>query len=317
MGNSPSQDSIPLDGYTAVRASIEARFSRPGASDDAAAPCAHRCSSANHENSQGLMTRERQQDVISGEISACNNPACQGLRAAGSMPPTLSVAETTDTNSDGAPDEFEATAAAEQMLGGLSQSFTRVKAPQVRAQSPLPFPSMASCSPTVSRRSESQRRLQLQPPAVAAAAAASPRCSSKPQRLRAELLSETRQPSQKQSVQRAASNDAAKETASNRYINEADVFCPLSPNSALGSLTPTNVSGCGGPLLRARGPPAQAAAASSLGASKKRPFFYGPACNHSPFLEGRALQALLPFLFGPSLAACMGVCVHWFMSISE
>ncbi|KAL8450523.1 hypothetical protein Emag_003152 [Eimeria magna] len=306
-----SRDSVPLDGYMAVRASIEARFSRPGASD-ASAACANRCSSSHHGGFQGVMTRERQQDAGSGELAGCNNPACQGLRAAGSMPPTLSVAETTDTNSDGAPDEFEASAAAEQMLGGLSQSFTRVKAPQVRAQSPLPFPSMASCSPTISRRSESQRRLQ--PPSVAAAAAASPRCSSKPQRLRAELLSETRQSAQKQSTHRATPNDVAKE-ASSRYINEADVFCPLSPNSALGSLTPTNVSGCGGTLLRANGPPAQAA--SSLGASKRRPFFYGPTCNHSPFLEGRALQALLPFLFGPSLAACMGVCVHWFMSISD
>ncbi|KAL8270968.1 hypothetical protein Esti_005123 [Eimeria stiedai] len=308
MGNSPSQAPVPLDGYMAVRASIEARFSRPEA-NDASAGCSHRCSSSHDGGSQGVMTRETQQ---SGELGSCDNPACQGLRAAGSMPPTLSVAETTDTNSDGAPDEFEATAAAEQMLGGLSQSFTRVKAPQVRAQSPLPFPSMASCSPTVSRRSESQQRLQ--PSSVAAAAAASPRCSSKPQRLSAELLSETRQPAQKQSSHRATPNDVVKE-ASNKYIDEADVFCPLSPNSALGSLTPTNVSGCGGTLLRANGLPAQAA--SSLGASKKRPFFYGPACNHSPFLEGRPLQALLAFLFGPSLGACMGVCVHWFMSISD
>ncbi|KAL8434172.1 hypothetical protein ACSSS7_003354 [Eimeria intestinalis] len=240
MGNSPSQTSVPLDGYTAVRASIEARFSRLGESDDASAPCANRCGSSHQESSQGVMTRERHQEEASGDSGRCNNPACRGLRAGGAMPPTLSLAETTDTNSDGAPDEFEATAAADQMLGGLSQSFTRIKAPQVRAQSPLPFPSMATCSPTVSRRSDSQQRLQ--PPSVAAAAAASPRCSSKPQRLRAELLSETRQPAQKQSSQRATPNAVAKE-ASSRYINESDVFCPLSPNSALDSLTPTNVSG--------------------------------------------------------------------------
>ncbi|KAL8440338.1 hypothetical protein Efla_000226 [Eimeria flavescens] len=320
MGNSPSHAPLPLDGYTAVRASIEARFSRVQAKGEGLG-VSPRCHTAAQQGvSKAEMTRDRQQRRTHEEARASSDSTCRELRAAGSLPPSLSVAETTDTNSEGAPDEFEAAAAAEQMLGGLSQSFTRVKAPQVRAQSPLPFPSLATCSATVSRATGSRQRLQQSsslpsksaaaPPAVAA----SPRSSSRPQRLTDELLLGGRQ--QMQQRQASRRGEAVNKTV-DAYVKEADIFCPLSPNSALSVMTPTAVTGCGGPSFNPQGGPPGAQGAPPAAAAKREQLYYGPACNHSPFLEGRALQALLPFLFGPSLGACMGVCVHWFICISD
>lgn len=283
-----------------------------------------------------MALREQRQSSRPRDMAECNRSVCHAPRAVGPpLPPTLSAAETTDADSDGAADEFEDAADADGALGGRSQSFTRLKAPQVRAPSPLPFPSMASCSPTVSRQSDSQQK-QLEHRSTSSVSQASPAWSSsrepaacadcpqsgaKPQRLTAEVLSGIKQQpsSAHQAGRKTGAADAAAREASNAHLNSSDMFCPLSPNSALGSITPTTVSGCGGPVKSKAFPPPgvrRKTTGSDEFCVRKR-VYYGPACNHSPFLEGRALQTLLPFLFGPSLGACMGVCVHWFMTISE
>lgn len=269
--------------------------------------------------------REHQHRKCSRESGRFSTSAFPETRGTGALPPTLSIAETTDTNSDGAPDEFEAAAAAEEMLGGLSQSFTRVRAPHVRAQSPLPFPSMASCSPTVSKRSKPQQLLRNSsssdegdPPAKpskASAARTSRQCDSKPQQLTAMTSAGNRQPAKQHANERSNSHGVTN-GATGVHMKDSDMFCPLSPNSALSfatsPLAPAAKSGQQTAIqgIAPQGFPAQ-------GSPKMDSVSYGPMCNHSPFLEGRALQTLLPLLFGPSLGTCMGVCVHWFMKISE
>lgn len=329
MGNSPSHTPIELDGYMAVRASIEARFSQPPTKSELAQRPGG-CCDAIRERSEAKASTDKQQKRSPRDPGESSNLTCLEPPGGGPLPPTLSVAETTDTNSDGAPDEFEAAPAAEELLGGLSQSFTRVKAPQVRAPSPLPFPSMAACSPTVSTRSSArQRELQHTTRSSsneedykvprAAPGASSPQPSNNPQRLTAELLSWARDPAPEQKNRKRWSEGVTNGTSSG-YVNESDMFCPLSPNSALGATTPTAVSAWGAPISKSKKPLATGGsprASPAEGNAERRMVPYGPVCNHSPFLEGKALQALLPFLFGPSLGACLGVCVHWFMRISD
>ncbi|CDI74589.1 oxidoreductase, putative [Eimeria praecox] len=180
MGNQPSHPSFPLDGYSAVRASIEARFPplpsvRPSNTTSAAG-----CWGGAGGELEAATSGGRQQEKLAARLpDRSNGSLLLEQAAAGSLvPPALSVAETTDTNSDGAPDEFEAAASSEDILGGLPQSFTRSKAPRVRAQSPLPFPSMGLCSPTASRKAENHQQVQPQREVSSSSRCSSNSCSS-------------------------------------------------------------------------------------------------------------------------------------------
>ncbi|CDJ52886.1 hypothetical protein EBH_0005270 [Eimeria brunetti] len=431
MGNHSSHPSVPLDGYLAVRASIEARFPPPpggrqpnanAAAAAAAAPAAVGCwgipSGEQQRTASGGKQRQQQKQQeqqqkpraqASSARSIGQQLQEQGPVGGALIPPTLSVAETTDTNSDGAPDEFEAAAEADGAIGARSQSFTREKAPQVRAPSPLPFPSMAHCSPTVSMKAEPLQRLQQQqqeqgqqqqqqqqelhmqrgisgtssysntsccnsnksssnggssasrvqrvyavsafpspnsrPKQLNAALAAAPAAAEETKGTRHHHRTEQQNKSNRRKPPAADSHTgggprgrgAPRETgveagapegspaaaaAAIVQEEEPEMFCPLSPNSAIGSCSPPKkLSGAaaktGGQQQAAAADAAAAAAASSLAATAAGNVSYGPACNHLPFLEGRRLQVLLPFLFGRSLGACMGVCVHWFMKISN
>lgn len=376
MGNQPSHPCVPLDGYLAVRASIEARFPPPPAvrqtnPTDSGAGC---WGGPGGEQQVTASERQQHEKPVVRENSRSSGPVLQEPASTGPvLPPTLSVAETTD--SDWAPDEFEA-ASLDDTLGGLSQSFTRAKAPQVRAQSPLPFPSMAHCSPTVSRKAETpetpQQQVQHQREISSSntcssnrsrssskdgdvaqrtqkvyAVDAFPSHVSRPKQLDAALVTQEKElprvkheRTRRENTQRRAvrSGDphatGALEEAAEKRAEEApeahtagapavqeeehEMFCPLSPNSALGACTPSKVSKKGASTTtRQRAAAAGAVVSSQDPSPSDKNMSYGPACNHLPFLEGRALQTLLPFLFGRPLGACMGVCVHWFMKISK
>ncbi|OEH80662.1 hypothetical protein cyc_07722 [Cyclospora cayetanensis] len=332
MGNRPSYSSVPLDGYLAARASIEARFSHAAASRQRTASPSG-CCGTSEDTFPTMSAMEHHPCSPHREHAKFSREMCLEQRGAVSsglvLPPSLSVAETTDTNSDGAPDEFEGAKAAEDMFSRLSQSFTRVKAPHVRARSPLPFPSMANCSPTVSKGSDAQQaplcnssiaiinerdytlNSERSPNAVGC-----PQPKRKPQQPAEALIAPTAGPHQTKQLGTEAGTPSGRPSGLPKAcINESDMLCPLSPNSALGSISPPAVAFKGASAKSTETLPETGAPVQ--GTSKRFSVSYGPLCNHSPFMEGRAVQILLQLLLGPSLGACMGVCVHWFMKISD
>ncbi|XP_026193228.1 uncharacterized protein LOC34623623 [Cyclospora cayetanensis] len=332
MGNRPSYSSVPLDGYLAARASIEARFSHAAASRQRTASPSG-CCGTSEDTFPTMSAMEHHPCSPHREHAKFSREMCLEQRGAVSsglvLPPSLSVAETTDTNSDGAPDEFEGAQAAEDMFSRLSQSFTRVKAPHVRARSPLPFPSMANCSPTVSKGSDAQQaplcnssiaiinerdytlNSERSPNAVGC-----PQPKRKPQQPAEALIAPTAGPHQTKQLGTEAGTPSGRPSGLPKAcINESDMLCPLSPNSALGSISPPAVAFKGASAKSTETLPETGAPVQ--GTSKRFSVSYGPLCNHSPFMEGRAVQILLQLLLGPSLGACMGVCVHWFMKISD
>lgn len=375
MGNHPSHPSIPLDGYLAVRASIEARFPPSQELRQIKPTEATACWGAPGGELHATLSGGRpQENPVAGEPCRSNVPLLLNRVAAGALvPPTLSVAETTDTNSDWAPDEFEA-AASSEILGGPSQSFTREKAPRVRAQSPQPFPSMSHCSSTVSRKAGTHKQ-QLPEREISGSSSRSSRSnssgsndggsacstrkvyavsafpgpSSRPKQLDATLVASSggaQRPRQDRSQQKNSSRSPPGACIADQHkagfpvgtrqtrvargapegraagvpsagAEEHEMFCPLSPNSALGSCTPSKASSKSAPKTMGQTAVFVGTTSSSHGMPAERNISYGPACNHLPFLEGRALQALLPFLFGRTLGICMSVCVHWFMRISK
>ncbi|CDJ65356.1 hypothetical protein ENH_00004230 [Eimeria necatrix] len=410
MGNNPSHPTVPLDGYLAVRASIEARFSSASCDRQAAVP--RECYSTaggslqavTHRELQKLQRKQMRQEVRSSRGSSRASAAVlvEQVMAGTRLPATLSIAETTDTNSDGAPDEFEASETADEMLRGLSPSFTRAKAPHVRAQSPLPFPSMSHCSPTVSRAAETLKQQSSELSDCGRSRGSDPDPSCRATRLSAgqtspSSTSNVQPPTPQQQPQPLsadltlhANDDRHQRRASDRetteaseghtagpleghvtgppegssmrspaecraaedlhgsatrpleggvrnvgreraargregrgdgalavQIEEAEMFCPLSPNSALGSCVPTTVAVERNQQSARERENTASVALPSRDITATGSVCYGPACNHSPFLEGRALQTLLPLLLGPSLGTAMGVCVHWFMKISN
>lgn len=316
MGNNTSHASVPRDGYLAVRASIEARYNKPAACLlSPASPGVNSGTIGGGPQASG--TREEFRGKVSRDKGRPSSVML--IEQKGALPPTLSVAETTDS-SDGAPDEFETAASAEVMLGGLLQSFTRVRAPQVRAQSPLPFPSMATCAPTISRtagasheqqQDNSKSVIETQTPNPSSSGVVSPCSSRKPQELDAGDVTRAQEEPKPRKPDGGTSGIIIEQT------NESDMFCPLSPNSVLDSATPTTVSGKVTSSIRQVTPRRGVRQDLCRQELPGKSVSYGPPCNHSPFLQGRVLRTLLPFLFGPSLGACMGVCVHWFMKISE